>query len=193
MILDYFATSVSMRSLQKQLLGMSADFNLHVSADENMSEEYAAGQMAMDALSLVFGNDELAALNDNSCNIKIPIGFELLHNRAQPTQSSLNYNDCKKATVNVVEQWKIALFQWASKWSSGRCKCQFDSISTAGGMPSTKKQKTSFGCCNTMRRPHKYCYIVGCSCNDLTTKLIRVPNILQKIPQDASPARQRTY
>ena len=67
----------------------------------------------------------------------------------------------------------------------------------AVNVPVGKKQKTAFSFCtapNTApKRAHKYCYIVGCSGNDLTTELIRVPNIPNKIPKDLSCSRQMTY
>ncbi len=169
------------------------DFNVQTEdgIDHNMSQEYAAGQMAIDALSLVLGNDDLTVLNGN--NHKVPVGFELLLDRAQPTLSLLEYNERNKATIEIAERWKTA-FQWANKRSSGRKKHEFESAADAvEDMPVSKKQKTSFSCCNTTRRPHKYCYIVGCSGNNLTTKLIRVPNIPTKIPTTASQLTQRTY
>lgn len=172
-----------------------ADFSFQSeeSTDHNMREEYAACQMAVDALSLVFGTDELAALNDNNHNDKVPIGLELLRDRAQPTQSLLDYSYRNKATVEVAERWKTALFEWASERSSGRRKREFESAPAVVDMPVAKKQKKSFSFSNTTRRPHKYCYIVGCSGNDMTTNLIRVLNIPTKLPKEASRDRQRTY
>ena len=170
------------------------DFNVQTedSIDHNMSDKFAAGQMAIDALSLVLGNDNHAVLNDNNHKTKVPVGFELLLDRAQSTQCLLEYNERNKATVEIAEQWKTA-FQWANEQSSGRKKHEFESAATAVDVPVSKKQKKSFSFCNTTRRPHKYCYIVGCSGNDLTTNLIRVPNIPTKIPTMASPSTQRTY
>ena len=170
-------------------------FNFNVQTedgiDHNMSQEYAAGKMAIDALSLVLGNDNLTVLNGN--NHKVPVGFELLLDRAQPTLSLLEYNERNKATIEIAERWKTA-FQWANKRSSGRKKHEFESAASAvEDMPVSKKQKASFSCCNKTRRPHKYCYIVGCSGNDMTTKLIRVPNIPTNIPTTASQLTQRTY
>ena len=90
------------------------DFNVQTEdgINHNMIQEYAAGQMAIDALSLVLGNDNLAVLNGN--NHKVPVGFELLLDRAQPTLSLLEYNERNKATIELAERWKTA-FQWANK------------------------------------------------------------------------------
>ena len=124
------------------------------SINHNMSQEYAAGQMAIDALSLVLGNDDLAVLNGNNHKTKVPVGFELLLDRAQPTQCLLEYNERNKATVKIAERWKTS-FQWANERSSRRKKHEFESAAAAVDMPVSKKQKTSFSFCNTTQRPHK--------------------------------------
>lgn len=183
---------VTLKDEEMEIVDLDADFDGAIT-DGNMCEEYAAGQMAVDALSLVFGTDELATLNNNNHKHKVPVGLELLRDRAQSTQSLLDYSDRNKATAEVAERWKTALFQWASERSSGRRNHKFESAPSSINESVRKKKKISFSFSNTTRRPHKYCYIVGCSGNDINTKLIRVPNIPKKLPSKASRSRQITY
>ena len=166
--------------------------NLSTSMEPTTDELYLNGQMALDALSIVFGRHDFESLSEriDNDNNELPIGFELQRDRSSPHVSKIEYCERNEATAVISKQWEIALLQWTT--TRGRYQCKFKCTPEQPIL--CKKRKADSDVVNTMeskRRNHKICCVDGCDGD--ASELKRVPEYPEKLPKGASRMKRITY
>jgi hypothetical protein len=164
----------------------------------NINDECAKVQLALDALSLVFGEIDMLKVQKPNMD-KLSIGFEFLGDKALQQELELDYNERNKIIVHAADQWKMALLDCASERSGGRQRHQFKTVYDA--LPTdlevsnvasmSRKQKAAST--HHAKYSHKICCIEGCQGNNLNAKLIHVCDSLSELPINASCTQQITY
>ena len=154
-------------------------------------ELYLNGQMALDALSIVFGGADFETLlhKDDGDN-KFPIGFQLQRDRASPHLSKIEYRERNIHTMELAEKWEVALLQWTT--ARGRSQCSFESI-TKEPVPCKKRNADSDvnSTRQTKKNSHKICCVDGCDGDE--SELKRVPEYPTELPTDASDRLRIKY
>ena len=166
--------------------------NLSTSMVPTINELYLNGQMALDALSIIFAHTDFESLSESSDGDidELPIGFELQRDRASPHVSKLEYHERNAATMELAKKWKIALMQWTT--TRGRYQCQFESTPKQPTLSNRKRKvdlSVDTSCPKTST--HKICCVDGCDGD--VSELKRVPEYPKKPERDASRLKQITY
>lgn len=158
-----------------------------------LAEEYMSGQLALDALSVLFGRPDFTALSDHDdVEESFPIGFELLRDRASQHLVKLEYNERNISTMKVVEQWEMTLLQWTTVCGRYRRRFQQACVSPVVQSTISKKRKADEEVTNEWKGyQHKVCCVDGCNARD--SELKRVADMPAKLPCDASRKRQITF
>jgi hypothetical protein len=164
-----------------------------------LNEEYLSGQLAVDALSLVFAQSELASFTDDNdtddAEVTRPIGLELLRERASHNLSKLEYNNRNSATKEAERKWNIALLQWTNERarSYDKKKNQFEPPPPVVSDSESRKRKADGMESEGVGFAHKYCCVDGCSGNSKNATLKRITDYPVEIEKDASRKQKQTH
>ena len=180
--------TVSMKNEENLVSDVS--INLATTMVPTINEVYLSSQIALDALSVLFGSGNLRALidTDNEAE-RLPIGFELLRERAVPHLMKQEYNERNTATMEVANQLNIALLHLTKERARS---CKIIDLTTAPKPATTSKKRKANGNTQPSQPSHKSCCVDGCT-NGHHAKLKRVTEYPPELPEDASNDMRKTY
>lgn len=171
-------------------LDETVPINLSTMMSPTLAEEYLNGQLAVDALSVVFGKSEFQVLTDGNDDVgeTLPIGFELNRDRSSHHLTKMEYNERSIATMEVARKLEIALLQWTNV--RGRFHRLFDTTPPPNTRTTSSKKRKAEEITAVTVRCHKLCCVDGCNEN---SELIRVGDYPNELPHNASRKRQITH
>lgn len=136
-------------------------------------------------------NEDDIVDDEDNCIHNLPVGFELLRDRAQPHLLKIEYNERNKATTTVAEQWEVALLEWTSV--RGLQIHDFKPPCSPVKKCEASRKRKADGNVVSAGFAHNYCCIRGCQGNGVTKVLKRIADYPPELPDDASTKRRITH